>query len=176
MYCSKCGKEVKAEEKFCGNCGQKINIGINQKLEENITNDRKGNILGIIVTCIILTISIFYFGGSINDSPSNEEEYVETAVQYLSNYDLGMPIKEFIYYDSNIIYYGEDVLIRLSFIEGSLTSNSSNGSSVTYSVNRGTFVSQNELEMMMYEEDWKNAKVSDISPAYLKDLYNKYFK
>ena len=73
MFCRNCGKNLKLEEKFCGNCGIKVeNRNIqqyNQYVNNNLINGKKDSkvnlFVGIILTIIgiAMTILTFFFFG-----------------------------------------------------------------------------------------------------------------
>lgn len=83
MYCNKCGKNLNQSEKFCSNCGEKVEIqdividsiqnvdtqNINQINIDDLENIKKENnsnlIIGIIISIvgILLTLGTFFFFG-----------------------------------------------------------------------------------------------------------------
>ena len=57
MFCSKCGKEIKDEDKFCTYCGQKVEE--NTKKEKKPSSNRKKlMIIAIIVIAILIVTGI----------------------------------------------------------------------------------------------------------------------
>ena len=70
MFCSKCGKELNPEDKFCNNCGEKVEEKEEVKNGEKV---KKGNdktvifviaVAGIIAICILLGVLIIKKSGS----------------------------------------------------------------------------------------------------------------
>lgn len=60
MYCSKCGKEISDNSKFCENCGNRI-VEKASKDKPTITNKKKVITIGII-TIILLTLPFIMYG------------------------------------------------------------------------------------------------------------------
>ena len=59
MFCSKCGKEVDENDKFCGNCGAEIkNTGIDSNKKKEKKKLKKWQKVIIIVIVTIVTIGI----------------------------------------------------------------------------------------------------------------------
>lgn len=61
MYCEKCGKEIREDEKFCGRCGnplETINISRNQRTEKN---KKMKSIVWKAVPLIVICVVVFSF-------------------------------------------------------------------------------------------------------------------
>lgn len=73
MFCKKCGKELKNEEKFCSTCGTFVSEG---EAEEKIKEKAKKlnaksiiAILGIMAVAAVIVSSLIVFGNRTNRSP-----------------------------------------------------------------------------------------------------------
>lgn len=65
MYCKNCGKVLNQEEKFCANCGEKIEMQNAQTNNVKLYNNKTNIIIGLILTIIGIGITLgtfFFFG------------------------------------------------------------------------------------------------------------------
>lgn len=71
MYCKKCGKVLNQEEKFCTNCGEKIEMQKAQTNNVKLDNNKTNIIVGLILTIIGigLTLGTFFFFGPFFGCP-----------------------------------------------------------------------------------------------------------
>ncbi len=100
-YCTKCGKKLNKESKFCGNCGEPIN---------NTETKTKNNKIIIIIGCLILFVAVMgiiiifniLHNDRIEDNYEDFEDALEVATErYISlkNYDLSSNISSIIIED-----------------------------------------------------------------------------
>lgn len=57
MKCSKCGKDVKENEKFCSNCGSKIKMN----KEQQANNSKKEKIIIVVIAVVLIFILSLFF-------------------------------------------------------------------------------------------------------------------
>ena len=85
MFCSKCGNSVSSEEKFCGNCGNPLNIQANA----NLQNPYYGNHLNSYQP--INNQYVHSEGNQANDVKSYNTQG-NVGYQDISNYKKGNPV------------------------------------------------------------------------------------
>ena len=64
MFCNKCGKELKNNDKFCSSCGNNIDYN-NEEYEKAISNEKTSLVFGIISLVFSFIMAIFCFPLSI---------------------------------------------------------------------------------------------------------------
>lgn len=69
MYCSKCGKEISENSKFCSYCGSNNNIEITKN-----SNKKINNIMGWIIAILLVIAAVCCIGYLINSSHQENEE------------------------------------------------------------------------------------------------------
>lgn len=200
MFCSKCGKEVNEGSKFCNYCGSELqkktskNQDNNLNIESNESVDKKVavinqktkaiNFVFIIVgvyICYLIYLAFINNYASSNFSINNNSidtsviSTFEIAVKALKNEENFGPIKSIQYYGNQIIYYGNDTLVQISYIEANL-SGSDNYYTSTYSINDKKFITTIKLDNMKYDDEWKNAKIKEVEYEIIEKMNDKYFK
>lgn len=80
MFCSKCGNEIKENERFCSKCGNQIESNIeqvtnNQGNNSNLSNTTKKTI--ITVSCVVILLAII--AGVVMNVAFNSNGVIQTA-------------------------------------------------------------------------------------------------
>lgn len=114
---------------------------------------------------------------------SKQEEYMNIAVEQLKSGKItenilgenAGPIKALSVSGNQIIYYGDDILVRLNFKRTSLT-DGEHYYNATFSINENQFLGKIKLENMMYTEEWKKARVEDVEYDLVTKINKEYFE
>lgn len=128
-------------------------------------------VVGFMGTKYVLNL---IFNDNLN---SSSEKYFTTAIEHLKSDDISSnPIQKLSVNGNKIIYYGDEILVQLNYITASLSGSSNNYYTATYSITNNQFYNSIRLENMMYSDNWKNAKVEEISGNVVSKMNKKYFK
>ncbi len=135
-------------------------------------------ICGVI---ILLIFALAFILPSNEDNSQNDTKssisYFETAVEHLKSDNVSNgPIEKLI--DGNkIIYYGDDILVTLSYKATNLNySIGFDTKTSTYSITENRFINDIELSNMQYSEKWKSSKIETISYDLVSKMSKKYFE
>ena len=60
VYCSNCGKEIKAEHTFCGHCGFKTAQSKSEPVVEGMCSDKKSKLVGCLAVIGYILGGIFF--------------------------------------------------------------------------------------------------------------------
>jgi hypothetical protein len=114
---------------------------------------------------------------STSSSSNSVENYFKTAIEHLKSDNVSQnPIQELSISGNKVIYYGDEILVQLSYKTASLSSSSGNYYTATYSVTNNQFYNSIRLQNMMMGDEWKNAKIEEISSDIIDKMNNEYFK
>lgn len=83
MYCKNCGNEIKGEEKFCGKCGNKIEIEVKTNTTTNNADNKKN--LKVKPIYIVIGIIVVIFVIALGISMSNNNSSVIESASSTSN-------------------------------------------------------------------------------------------
>ncbi|WP_461815870.1 zinc ribbon domain-containing protein [Faecalimonas sp.] len=116
MFCEKCGKEIKDNEKFCQNCGSEIKRKVTNKeirsqrsfLNKGFSRKKKGKIIAIIALVIILVIGISQYG--------SQDELLSFNVQVINN--TGIDIYALYASEKNVDNWEENLLRNKVLYDG----------------------------------------------------------
>lgn len=141
---------------------------------KNLNEDKKNMYIGLgallVIAIVVIMIINGIFGGSISSS-SKQKSYIKEAVENLSSASTA-PITSL--NSAKIIKYGDDVLVAISYMQTDIYGSSSSYSS-TYSTKQKRYLNNNELENMMFGEEWENAEIVQVDSDIIYEL-NKKFK
>lgn len=76
MFCSKCGKEIKPNEKFCSNCGAKI--GEDNKTAKERLDSKKIWLIVVGIAVVAVVVFIIGVGNAGRKEPAEHETVMET--------------------------------------------------------------------------------------------------
>lgn len=146
-----------------------------------------GTKIALIVFAVVLftVIGIAISGGdNSNTSVSNTsnsatsenstEKYFRTAIQQLKSNN-SKPIEEINVSGNKIIYYGDEILVQISYKVASLTSSVGDYYTATYSITNNEFYNQTRLSNMMYTNEWKSAKIETIDSKTIDKINKEFF-
>lgn len=89
MYCSNCGKENKASDLFCSECGKVLQSNNKNyiSIEEATPNKKKGLLFGILAVVTIIFIMIISLGEEDIEYTNNSGENLPIVVNQISYQD-----------------------------------------------------------------------------------------
>lgn len=108
-------------------------------------------------------------------SESSTEKSFRTAIQKLKSNE-SKPIQEINISGNKIIYYGDEILVQISYKVASLTSSVGDYYTATYSVTNDEFYNKIRLSNMMYTDEWKSAKIETIDSKTIDKINKEFFK
>lgn len=108
MICKKCGNEIKNGEKFCGNCGKKIDIVLQDKKSNELIKI-KFNHLIIIIICIVIFVGIVIIANNRKEQPPVSDNNVSSI---MPNKTESKKYYDFIDTDYYTFDFSEDELIK----------------------------------------------------------------
>lgn len=79
MYCSKCGREFKPQEQFCEACGNRREVQVNIKKNNNVLK-----VMGAVLICIILSSAVCYYFIMNKTHTFSEKAYYERALKVVN--------------------------------------------------------------------------------------------
>lgn len=100
MYCMNCGAELQSKDKFCRNCGQKVDVEISSNSVDNITegiasveqlqkNKETGNKKGCGCGCLLVILCLLFllFGSCGKDKDVETSVVEQKHTQEVKNLD-----------------------------------------------------------------------------------------
>lgn len=168
MFCNKCGKEIKAGNNFCENCGAKVvKVEINPVVNKSKKKSKKALIisLSIVLGAIVLFVGGFllYQRISVNreiESFSNEVMNMEEAIDKLSLGDYKDEYEKLIKECDKIIS-SKDV-DRIQYIKEEFTK-------LKKKINEANSAEEEEEEEVDYDEDIEE-EIDDEDIDYYDDI------
>ena len=113
--------------------------------------------------------------GEFRELKFTTEKYFRTAIQKLKS-NASKPIQEINISGNKIIYYGDEILVQISYEVASLTSSLGDDYTATYSITNDEFYNEIRLSNMMYTDEWKSAKIETIDSETIDQINKEFFK